>query len=122
MAFEENKISVTLPASGDLSASQYCFVEVNSSGQAAVLGAGLAADGILQNDPNAAGRAAEVAISGIVRVKCGGVVTRGGPVASDSAGKAVNAATGNIILGTALETGANGAIIAMLFHPRGASA
>jgi hypothetical protein len=122
MAFEENKISVTLPASGDLSASQYCFVEVNSSGQAAVLGAGLAADGILQNDPTAAGRAAEVAISGVVKVKCGGVVTRGGPVASDAAGKAVNAATGNIILGTALETGANGAIIAMLFHPRGASA
>jgi len=122
MAFEDNKQAVTIPASGDLSASQYCFVEVNSSGQVAVLGAGLSADGILQNDPNAAGRAAEVAIGGIVRVKCGGVVTRGGPVASDSAGKAVNAATGNIILGTALETGANGAIIAMLFHPRGASA
>lgn len=122
MAFEENKLSVTLPASGNLSASQYCFVEVNSSGQAALCGAGAAADGILQNDPNAAGRAAEVAIGGIVRVKCGGAVTRGGAVASDAAGKAVNAATGNIILGTALETGSDGAIIAMLFHPRGASA
>jgi hypothetical protein len=120
MAFEENKISVTLPASGNLSASQYCFVEVNSSGQAAVAGDGAHADGILQNDPAAAGRAAEVAIGGVVKVLCGGVVTRGGPVGSDAAGKAVNAASGDIILGTALETGANGAIIAMLFHPRGA--
>lgn len=122
MAYEDSKISVTIPAGSNLSASQFCFVEVNSSGQLAVVGAGLHADGILQNDPNAANRAGEVAIAGIVQVKCGGVVTRGGPVASDAAGKAVNAATGNIILGTAMETGANGAIIAMLFHPRGASA
>lgn len=120
MAFEDNKISVTLPASGNLSASQYHFVEVNSSGQAAIVGDGAHADGVLQNDPAAAGRAAEVAIAGVVKVKCGGVVTRGGPVGSDADGKAVNAAAGDIILGTALETGANNAIIAILFHPRGA--
>jgi hypothetical protein len=42
-------------------------------------------------------------------------------VASDSAGKAVNATTaGDIILGTALETGADGRIIEILFQPRGA--
>jgi hypothetical protein len=122
MAFEDTKISVTVPAGSDLSASQFCFVEVNASGQLAVVGAGLHADGILQNDPNAAGRAGEVAIAGIVQVKCGAAVTRGGAVASDAAGKAVNATTGNIILGTAMETGANGAIIGILFHPRGASA
>ncbi len=121
MAFEESKISVTIPAGSDLSASQFCFVEINASGQLAVAGAGAMADGILQNDPNAAGRAGEVAIGGIVQVKCGGAVTRGGPVASDASGKAVNATTGNIILGTALETGANNGIIAMLFHPRGAA-
>lgn len=122
MAFEENKLSVTLPASGNLSTSQYHFVEVNADGRAAVAGDGAHADGVLQNDPAAVGRAAEVAIGGIVKVKCGGLVTRGGPVASDAAGKAVNPGTGDIILGTALETGADGAIIAMLFHPRGASA
>lgn len=122
MAYEDSKISVTIPAGSDLSASQFCFVEVNASGLLAVVGAGLHADGILQNDPNASGRAGEVAIAGIVQVKCGGVVTRGGPVASDSTGRAVNAATGNIILGTAMETGATNGIIAVLFHPRGASA
>lgn len=122
MAYEDSKISVTIPAGSDLSASQFCFVEVNSSGLLAVVGAGLHADGVLQNDPNASGRAGEVAIAGIVQVKCGAAVTRGGPVASDAAGKAVNAASTNIILGTALETGANGAVIAVLFHPRGAAA
>lgn len=120
MAWEESKISVTIPAGSDLSASQFCFMDINASAQLALPAAGAMADGVLQNDPNAAGRAGELAIAGVVQVKCGGAVTRGGPVATDASGRAVNAATGNIILGTALETGSTGAIIAMLFHPRGA--
>jgi len=119
MAFEDSKISVTVPAGSDLSASQFCFVEVNASGQLAVVGAGLHADGVLQNDPSAAGRAGEMAILGIIQVKCGGTITRGSYVTSDSTGKAVAATTGNIILGTAMETGASGAIIGVLFNPRG---
>jgi hypothetical protein len=122
MAYDDNKLSVTIPAGSDLSASQFCFVEVNASGLLALPTAGIHADGVLQNDPNASGRAGEVAISGIVKVKCGGVVTRGGPVATDASGRAVNATTGNIILGTAMETGATNAVIGVLFHPRGPSA
>lgn len=120
MALEENMMTVSLPAGSDLSTGQFKFVEVNAAGQLALVGLGAIADGVLQDAPAAAGRAGQVAIGGIVKVKCGGVVTRGGPVASDAAGLAANAALGNIILGTALETGANGQIIAMIFHPRGA--
>jgi hypothetical protein len=120
MALKQNAHSVTIPAGSDLSAAQFKFVEVNSSGQLALAGDGAHADGVLQDTPAAAGRAGLVDIGGITKVKCGAAVTAGGPVASDAAGLAVNAATGDVILGTALETGASGRIISMLFHPRGA--
>lgn len=120
MATQENQVCVSLEAGGDLSSSQYFFVSVAADGQVDVTGDGAIADGVLQNDPAAAGRAASVCISGVSLVECGGTVTRGGAVASDAAGKAVDAASGDIILGTALETGASGRIISVLFAPRGA--
>lgn len=120
MAFEDKVQSVSLVAGADLSAKAFTFVEVGAGGTVVTPSAGAHADGIVQNNP-ASGKVAEVAIGGIVRVKCGGVVTRGGPVATDANGLAVNAASGNIILGTALETGASNAIIAVVFHPRGAA-
>jgi hypothetical protein len=122
MATQDNMICVTLEAGADLSTKQFYFVSVAADGQIDPTGDGLDADGVLQDAPAAAGRAALVAIAGKVKVVCGGVVTRGGPVASDASGTAVNPATGDIILGTALETGATGRIIEILFQPRGASA
>jgi hypothetical protein len=122
MATQDNMLCVTLEAGADLSTKQFYFVSVAADGQIDPTGDGLDADGVLQDAPAAAGRAALVAIAGKVKVVCGGVVTRGGPVASDASGTAVNPATGDIILGTALETGAAGRIIEILFQPRGASA
>lgn len=122
MATQDNMLCVTLEAGQDLSAKQFYFMSVASDGQIDPTGDGLDADGVLQDAPAAAGRAALVAIAGKVKVVCGGVVTRGGPVASDADGKAVNAGTGDIILGVALETGASGRIIEILFQPRGAAA
>lgn len=121
MATEENMICVSLEAGQDLSAKQFCFVSVAADGQIDPTAAGLIAQGVLQDAPAAAGRAAQVAISGKVKVLCGAAVTRGGPVASTATGTATNATTGNIILGTALETGASGRIIEILFQPRGAA-
>lgn len=122
MATQDNMLCVTLEAGADLSTKQFYFVSVASDGQIDPTGDGLDADGVLQDAPAAAGRAALVAIAGKVKVVCGGVVTRGGPVASDASGTAVNAASGDIILGVALETGASGRIIEILFQPRGAAA
>lgn len=122
MATQENMLTVTLEAGADLSTKQYYFVSVAADGQIDPTGDGLDADGVLQDAPAAAGRAALVAIAGKVKVVCGGTVTRGGPVASDASGTAVNAASGDIILGVALETGASGRVIEILFQPRGAAA
>lgn len=121
MATQQNLHCITLIAGADLSAKQFFFVSVAADGQIDPTGNGAIAEGVLQNAPAAAGRAAEVAIGGIVKVECGGTVTRGGPVASDASGNAVDAASGDIILGTALETGADGQVIEIIFQPRGAA-
>jgi hypothetical protein len=39
---------------------------------------------------------------------------------SNASGQALTATSTNLILGTALETGASGRIIEIVFHPRGA--
>ena len=118
MATSENLQKISMVAGADLSSSQFCFVHANASGEAVLTTANGVASGVLYNDP-ISGRAAEVAIDGVVKVLCGAAVTAGGPVASDAAGKAKNAAAGNYVHGTALETGADGRIISVLFHPRG---
>lgn len=114
MAREESLQQITLPSHADYTASQYCFVSVNSSGRAQVTGDGAQSDGVLQDKPTAQDIPCAVAISGVSKVLCGGSVTKGGLVASDSAGKAVNAGTGDVAVGVALETGETGYIISVL--------
>lgn len=121
MAYKENQSCVTFEAGQDLSAKQFFFVSIASDGQVDPTGDGAAAVGVLLNDPAAAGRAAEVCIGGLTRVEAGGTVAAGAAVASDAAGNAVTAATGDIILGTAVTGGADGEIITIVFQPRGAA-
>ncbi len=120
MAYEQTLHTISAPASADLSASQFCFVAVNSSGQLALPSAGGEADGILQDKPNGAGVAGEVGILGVSKLVVGtGGVTAGDLLATDVNGKAVTAATGNKILGRALATGAAGVIIPALIQQKG---
>ena len=109
MAFTENMQTRSYVAGSDLSAKQFRFVSLAADGAVDATGAGAAA-GVLLNNPAAAG-AAGVAYDGRVTVVCGGTVTRGGEVASDAAGEAVDATTGDAVLGYALETGADGQVI-----------
>lgn len=122
MAYTEAGLFVTLQAGQDLSSSQYYFVAVAADGQIDPAGDGVYADGILQNDPDAAGKAANVQIAGISKVVAGGAISVGDAVASNASGKAATAATGEVILGTALEAAtADGDTISILFQPRGAA-
>jgi hypothetical protein len=113
MAVQEALISVTLTAGADLRTHQFKFVSVGSDGRIVLTADDGKAQGVLLNAPNT-GEAATVAISGIVKVKCGAVVTRGGPVASGANGAAKNVDTNAVALGTALATGADGRIISIL--------
>lgn len=122
MAVNNNQTCVTFEAGADLSAKQFFFVSMSSDGQVDPTGDGAAAIGVLLNDPAAAGRAAEVCIGGLTRVSAGGSITAGDEVASDAAGEAVAAATGDIILGTAVTGGSDGEVISIVFQPRGAAA
>ena len=113
MATDQSVIKVTYPAAADLSAKQYFFMQVDSNGRVNSAGDGEVVNGVLYNDPAAIDRAAEVAISGRVKVIAGGTVTAGTLGASDSAGEAVAKATGDIAAGMFITGGANGDIVEM---------
>jgi hypothetical protein len=116
MATENALKTLSRPASGDLSAAQYKFVKMNSSGQMAVCSvAGEESDGVLQDMPAAAGRAGCMAIGGQTKVLLGGTVAQGASVATDASGRAVTAATGNVIIGRCTEGGTVGTIGSIIF-------
>jgi hypothetical protein len=120
MAYEQTLRTISVPASADLSASQFCFMAVNASGQLALASAGGDADGILQDKPNSQGVIGEIAIFGVSKLVVGAVgVTAGDLLACDGNGKAVTAASTNKILGRALATGAAGVIIPALIQQKG---
>jgi hypothetical protein len=90
MAYELSNYSVkiTLPAAADLSAKQYYFVKVNTSGQAALCAA--ATDrpiGVLQNTPTA-GQAAEVLVVGGTKIVASASIDEGSLIGTASTGKA----------------------------------
>ena len=118
MATKENTQSITLLAGADLSAAQFRFVKTNSSGYAVLAGAGEMANGAVQNDPEME-QAAVVDISGVTKVEAAAAINPGALVASNGDGKAVTATAEDYALGTALETGADGRIISILFQPSG---
>lgn len=93
--------TITLPASGDLSASQYCFVDLASDGEAQICATtGEAAVGVLQNKPSAAGYESAIQVGGVAIVKFGGAVTPGGQVMTDTSGRAIAQTGTNKVLGT----------------------
>ena len=120
MAYEQSLRTVSVPASADLSASQFCFVVVNANGQLALPAAGSHAEGILQDKPNAQGQTGEVGVLGVSKVLVGaGGVTAGDLIATDVNGKAVTAAAGNFVLGRALATGAASTYVPVLIQQKG---
>lgn len=115
MAFEYPILDITLPASGDLSGSQFRMVTLTTAGQVAVMGStntGLLdfAVGVLQDKSTAAGIGCRVRVAGVTKVIAGGtsgleaaivpghyLVSTGGAVIPSSSG------AGNHIVGIALE-------------------
>lgn len=90
------------PANADLSASQYCGVNLNSSGKLELPSADGAIVGVLQNDPDAAGKAGTYQHSDISMMKLGGTVAKGDFVKVDSSGRAVAASAGDVAAGAAI--------------------
>ena len=119
MAFDNSLHEVNAVASADLSASQYCAVVDNSSGKAALAGAGLRADGILQDKPTAADQACLVGIRGLSKAKAGAAFNAGVVLTPDASGKLVTAGTGDVPFATSREAaGADGDIVTVLVNPQ----
>lgn len=93
-------VTISKPASGDLSASQFLFGVLNGSGQVALVSTqGARVDGVIANKPTAAAQPCELQVDGLVKAIAGGVIAPGGEVMSSSAGKAIAATTGNYVFG-----------------------
>jgi len=109
--FNSDLRTLTLPASGDLSASQFLLVSENTSGQAVVATTrGQRVIGPLQNDPAASGRSGSVGYSGISQVECGGSFDPNDELTTDASGKAIKATLPeDVVWGTAVEAGVSGA-------------
>lgn len=91
--FSNYSVKVTLVAGADLSAAQYKFVKLNSSGQAIIAAAATDSPiGVLQNAP-LSGQEAEVLVVGGTKVVAGAAITLPSVIGTDANGKAVALAT-----------------------------
>ena len=111
MANMQSRDTRTFVAGEDLSAAQFKFVTLEADGQVDLADtAGENCIGVLLVEGEAA-RAVTVVMTGSVMVEAGGTVTNGGAVATDATGRAVDATTGDIIMGYAREAGVANQVI-----------
>jgi len=105
----------TFVAGSDLTAAQFKFVSLAADVQVDVTAAaGGNAIGILSNNPDV-GQAATVTVTGGYMVEAGGTITAGDQVQSSATGTALLAATGDVVLGYALEDAVVGQIMRIEF-------
>jgi predicted RecA/RadA family phage recombinase len=108
----------TLVAHADLTSAQYCFVAVNSDGEAILpAGSGGVVIGVLQNKPNV-GEPCEIMVNGVSMVKASGAgVTAGDLIMATATTGVATTETGAVIsVGVALETAASGVLFACLIN------
>lgn len=122
MAYESSQpVKISLKAGADLSAEQFKFVKLNSSGDVVVAAATTDRPiGVLQNTPTS-GQVADVAIAGITKVKAGGTASVGNPVFTSASATAVTATIGSAastfyVQGTFLEDASAGQIVSVVIN------
>ena len=113
MAVMQSRDNRTFIAGEDLSAAQFKFVTLEADGQVDLAdSAGENAMGVCLAG-STAGNAVTVCVSGSVMVTAGGTITAGDALQTDAAGDALLAATGDVILGYARESGVDVQVIEM---------
>lgn len=123
MAYEVPGFTRSYQAAGDLSGSHFKAVKLSGATVVAVSAVGDKQIGVLQNKPDAAGKAATVMVSGVTRMIADGVIAAGVPVYLSADGRASATATGASRVGFA-ETASSGAgkHISVLLLPQHAAA
>lgn len=111
--------AIGLEAAADLSGVQYHIVRVVSTNAVNVASQNsvMRAVGVLQDTPNAAGRAARVAVDGETKVVAGASFAAGVPLSHNSSGRAIAATSGLCVVGYSLEVAAaDGDLVRMLLR------
>jgi hypothetical protein len=106
MATENQLKCLSMLAAADLSTKQFYLVKVSAASTVNLAGNGEAAIGVLQDKPAAAARACTVGYEGVTKCVAGAPVAAGSFVSADAAGKAVNPASGEQIVGVAVTAAA----------------
>lgn len=105
-------------AAADLSGKQYHFVRASAANACnqSSLGGDAAMLGVLQNNPNT-GQAATIAQAGMSKVYAGAAVSANALVTTNGSGRAVTAASGDMVAGRALEASGNdGEVITVMLQ------
>lgn len=113
MALLDSKPVNLTGAAADLSAKQYYWGKLTSSGPNVCTVAGERADFVIGNKPTS-GNAVDGWVERVPNVKLGGTVTKGDDVTTDATGLTVAATSGQYVNGRALESGVSGDVIAVL--------
>jgi hypothetical protein len=119
MAGEQNLQTISATSGVDLTAKQYRFVKIQSTGKLALAGAGEAITGVNQGTPDT-DEIGAVAYAGVSFVKLGDDVDPGALVTPDSVGEAVPATTGDTVAGECPGGGSDGDIVPVLLKPQAA--
>jgi len=118
MAGQSKLFSDSMLAAADLSSYQYHFVVISDTRTVALAGDNGVVYGILQNDPDAAGKPAEVMVYGISNVVAGDTIDAGERLGSDASGHAIPvAADHDYSAAIAREDGVVNQIISVLLTP-----
>ena len=119
MPTELEALDITLIAGADLSAKQFHIVYLNAARTVTFATAATQAIiGVLQNKPDAAGKAAVVRVLGISKVKTGGIIAFGAHVTATADGTGISTTTeGDVSVGRALDAAASGDVISVLLVP-----
>ena len=131
MAYEGDQLKISgLKAGADLSAAQYMFVKLNADNQVILCAA--ATDiplGVLQNKPDASGKAAEVCCVGLTKLSSDEALTAGWLVGTSADGQAdrkiagtdtTNYVVGHVVVGTGAAAGLATAFVNCASPHRGA--
>jgi len=120
MATEQPGFMESVITQSDLTAKQFSLLTPTAvAGQCALAGAGNLVAGVNQDTPKAL-QVANICVNGVSKVVVGaaGGIAAGALLASDAAGRAITAATGQYVFGIAREGGVAGQIIsARLLSP-----
>jgi hypothetical protein len=114
MAVDKVTLRWTFKAGADLSAKQYTVVKITSSDT--IVAAASGDVGVVLIDNPKENLHGTVALGGVAKVKVGTEVKEGEFVAPKNDGTIQPAASGQFILGQALETGKAGSYVPVLIH------